>query len=276
MKWSIVTDSACDLLPTPCGEIHFSSVPFIIRLGEQDYVDDETLDVPTMVEAMECSRLPGKTACPSPGAWAAEFEKAEQTIAITISSRLSGSMSSAQAARDIVLARHPEKKIALLDSRSTGPEIVLCVNRLLDLIGSGQNFDAIVSGGQRLLDDTHTAFVLSCFDNLVKNGRMTKAMGFFAHKLGMRGIGIATEEGEIAVRGKTRGAKHALEKLLSEMQEHRFTGGSVVISHCLNPSLAERLRDMILQTFDTARVTILPTRGLDSFYAERGGLIVAC
>ena len=58
-------------------------------------------------------------------------EQAEQSIAITISSRLSGSMISAELARETALGRWPEKRIAVLDSRSTGPELVLCVFSVL-------------------------------------------------------------------------------------------------------------------------------------------------
>ena len=57
----------------------------------------------------------------------AKFEKADRTFAITISSQLSGSMNSALTARDLALEADPDKKIAVLDSRSTGPELVLCV-----------------------------------------------------------------------------------------------------------------------------------------------------
>ena len=62
------------------------------------------------------------------------LEQAEQSIAITISSRLSGSMISAELARGTALERWPEKRIAVLDSRSTGPELVLCVFSVLSFL----------------------------------------------------------------------------------------------------------------------------------------------
>lgn len=46
MNWNIITDSSCDLLPStsPDGRIRLTSVPFTIRIGERDFVDDEHLD----------------------------------------------------------------------------------------------------------------------------------------------------------------------------------------------------------------------------------------
>lgn len=125
MKWKIVTDSSCDwALESPACAV--SSVPFVISAGDEDFVDDAALQVPAMLDAMERCETASHTSCPTPQAWLEEFEQADRCIAITISSRLSGSMNSAQIARELALERAPEKRIAVLDSRSTGPEIALC------------------------------------------------------------------------------------------------------------------------------------------------------
>ena len=112
MNWNIITDSSCDLLPStsPDGRIQLTSVPFTIRIGERDFVDDEHLDTLEMLSAMEQERSAGHTSCPTPDAWLAQFEQADCAIAITISSQLSGSMNSALAARDMALEKDPDKK----------------------------------------------------------------------------------------------------------------------------------------------------------------------
>ena len=94
MNWNIITDSSCDLLPSssPDGGIRLTSVPFTIRIGERDFVDDEHLDTMEMLSAMEQERSASHTSCPTPDAWLAQFEQADCAIAITISSQLSGSM----------------------------------------------------------------------------------------------------------------------------------------------------------------------------------------
>lgn len=40
---------------------------------------------------------------------------------------------------------------------------------------------------------THIVFALSSFDNLIKNGRVSRITGFLAGKLGFWGIGIGSE-----------------------------------------------------------------------------------
>ena len=58
MNWNIITDSSCDLLPSSStdGRIRLTSVPFTIRIGERDFVDDEHLDTMEMLSAMEQER----------------------------------------------------------------------------------------------------------------------------------------------------------------------------------------------------------------------------
>lgn len=277
MKWNIVTDSSCDLFPTVLqgGEVQISSVPFVISVGNRDFVDDETLNTAEMLDAMEDCQQASHTSCPSPQGWLEQFEKADFCIAIPISSRLSGGMNSAALAKEMVLERYPEKKIAVLDSRSTGPEIVICVERICDLIQAGADFEKVVSEAETILRDTRIVFALSSFDNLVKNGRMSKVAGFVASKLGMWGIGIGSDEGTIAIKGKTRGAAKAMTMLLEDRKERGYHGGKVIISHCHNLVFADRLQGKIKELWQDAKISIMPARGLCSYYAERGGLIVS-
>ncbi len=277
MKWNIVTDSSCDLFPAVWenGEIQLSSVPFIISVGNRDFIDDETLDTAILLDAMERCEQVSHTSCPSPQGWVEQFEQADYCIAITISSKLSGSMNSAALAKEMVLERCPEKKIEILDSCSTGPEIVMCVEKMCDLIRSGADFEKVVSEVEAFLQDTHIVFALSSFNNLVKSGRMSKVAGFVAGKLGMWGIGIGSDEGTIEFKGKTRGSEKAIAMLLDDMKKRGFQGGKVMISHCHNLALADRLQSKIKDIWHDAKIHMIPARGLCSYYAQRGGLIVS-
>ncbi|MBR3641033.1 MAG: DegV family protein [Oscillibacter sp.] len=276
MKWCIAADSSCDLFPNDLASERFAfhTIPFGIRVGEREYIDDETLDTAEMISATEACPTASRTVCPAPGPWADVFRRAEQSIAITISAKLSGSHNSAQAARDMVLEEHPDKKILLLDALSTGPALVLCLRKLAEWIEANLPMETIAEKARERIRLTNTVFALSSFDNLVKNGRVSKLLGFAARRLNIWGIGKG-QEGEIKFIGKARGALKAVGVILDDMKSRGFRGGEVVISHCLNAPLAQTLREQILQTWAEAKITILPTRGLDSFYAEREGLIVS-
>lgn len=274
---NIISDSSCDLkaLETREENIEFTTVPFIMQVGEKEFVDHEELDTAELIEAIAKSKEAAKSACPSPETWLEHFRRPGPAFALTISSNLSGSYQSACIARDMMLDEEPEKKIHIFDSKSTGPEIVLMIARLAELIRENIPFDQIVKDVQALADRTHVAFALCSFDNLVKNGRVSRLAGFVAGRLGLWGVGIASDEGRIVVKTKVRGAQKAIGAIIEDMKERAFTSGHVVISHCFNEEMAMKLKEKITQTWENAQVRIIPTRGLDSFYAEKGGLIIA-
>ena len=293
MEWFIAADSSCDLFPQRVSakgtgidpaaeqaldvddaslpEIGFDTVPFIIRVGETDYIDGDNLDTDEMLTAMEHEPEASSTACPSPAAFEELFERGEKVIGITISSHLSGSYESADIARRDVLEG---KKLVLLDSCSTGPETALCIDMMIKWIREGLSFDEVVANAQAFLDETRTIFALNSFHNLVKNGRMPKIVGFLAGALGMWGIGIGSDRGEIIIKGKARGAAKAVKIIVEDMFQRGYNGGRVLISHAHNPQFAERVAQGIREHWSNAYVLIIPTRGLDSFYAERGGVII--
>lgn len=276
-KWNIVSDSCCDLMKMETEEnnIAFSTVPFILQVGEKEFIDDENLNTAELIEAVANCKEAAKSACPSPETWLTHFRRPGPVFALTISSNLSGSYQSACIARDMILEEEPDKQVAIFDSRSTGPELVMMIARLAEIIRESIPFEKIVEDVQALADRTHVAFALCSFDNLVKNGRVSRLAGFVAGKLGLWGVGIASDEGRIVVKAKVRGAQKAIGAIIEDMKERAFESGHVVISHCFNEEMAQRLKDKIMQTWDKAQVRIIPTRGLDSFYAEKGGLIIA-
>ena len=275
MKWNIVADSSCDLKQfAPEDErIVFSTVPFVIRAEEREFIDDLTLNTEELVSVLAGIREAGRTSCPSPETWLEYFAQPGHIVAVTISSNLSGSYNSACLARDMILEKEPDRKIAVIDSKSAGPELEMIIRKLYSLIDEPLSFEEITEQLNRFADKTETIFALTSFDNLVKNGRVSRIAGFVAGKLGMCGVGVAND-GRIDVKAKVRGTQKALRVIIDDMKEHAFAGGEVRIHHCLNEELALRLKALILENWPAAAVHLLPTRGLCSFYAEKGGLLV--
>jgi hypothetical protein len=90
--WNLVCDSSCDMKSAVLepDRLKLEVVPMRIQVGGQDYTDDETLSVPSLLEAMRQEKSASSTACPAPGAFAKAFEEAECSICFTISGSLSG------------------------------------------------------------------------------------------------------------------------------------------------------------------------------------------
>ena len=276
MTWHIVADTSCDLfeLEDQVENADFTTIPFTIRVGSHEYIDDENISVEEMLTANENHSEVAQTACPGPHDWLEKFETPGPVLAFTISSALSGSYNSACTARNMLLEEEPDKQIAVIDTKATGAESVIIIRKACELIRQGKAFDEIVTALNETAARTHTIFALSSYHNLIKNGRVNRLIGFIAGHLGFWGIGAGSDEGEIVIRGKARGVKGMIRFLAEEIKKTGVAGKMIYINHCQNPEAAQELKKQLTALFPSVMINILPTRGLDSFYAERGGLII--
>ena len=276
LTWHLVSDSACDLYTLDGGEgkMDFATIPFSIRIGGKEYIDDENMPIDEMLEANETHAEMAQTACPSPEAWREKFSAPGPVIAFTISGALSGSYNSACTGRNMLLEEEPDKQIAIIDSHATGPEQTMLVWRARDLILEGKTFDEIEKDLNETAKRIHTSFAIASYHNLIKSGRVSRLIGFIAGHLGFWGIGIGDEKGEIAIRGKARGSKSMIRFLTEEIEKVGIAGKQIVISHCRNIKDALALKAALEALRPGIEVLVQQARGLDSFYAERSGLIV--
>lgn len=277
MAWMIVSDSSCEIreLERPAAGVQFALVPFKIRIGEREYVDLPTLNVPQMLQAMTEYNGASTSACPSPEEWAEYFLQADQVIALTISSNLSGSYNAALSAREMVLEEHPEKQIFILDTLSCAGALGDAAELANKLIDEGLDFDDVCFALKKFAETTHILFSLASFDNLAKNGRVNKVVGFIAGRLNMRVLGRRTSEGRIDFFFKTRGETRVLAKILEQMDDDKFDGvHPVFISECNNKNAAKLLEHGIRAKWPNAKIRIFPCSGLCSFYAQDQGLII--
>lgn len=276
MKWNIIADSSIDLfeLERSYESIDFFTVPFSLTVGDTVFVDDETLDKERLIREMSQCKEASTSACPSTGAWLELFEKEGHTVALTITSGLSGSYNSACAARELLMEKEPGKKLYIIDSLTTGAESILILRKLCELIESGLDFEAVIEAVEAFKKTSRTVFTLCCFDNLIKNGRMSKLKGFVANTLGFWGIGIASDIGTIEMKGIARGQKKTLAAIIDDMQQRCGNVRELILDHCMNEDFARQVESAARERWPEINVTILPTRGLCSYYAERGGLII--
>ena len=272
MNVKIVADSSANL-PALAG-IAYASVPLKILAGEKEYVDNAILDTEQMVRDLEAYQGRSGTACPSVGEWLEAFGDADYVFTIAITSNLSGSHNAAVQAKDMYEELHPDRHVCCLDSLSTGPEMVLVAEKLVELLDAGLDFETVEAQVREYMKKTHLLFSLESMDNLAKNGRVSKVAAKAAGILGIRVVGKASDVGTLQQLHKCRGEKKALQTMLEEMVAHGFTGGKVRIAHGLNENGAKALLEVIRSAYPNIEATIVPFGGLCCFYAERGGLMV--
>ena len=272
-KVRLILDSSSNTLSDPARNLVV--VPLTLTFGEENMLDDEKLDISEFLAKMEANNEAGKTAAPSIQRWLDALEGSENAIIVTLTSGLSGTYSSALQAKDIYLEQHPHANVIVVDSRSAGPELEVVLEGIEALIKDDKlRFADLEAKIAEFRTRTHLLFVLQSLRNLSLNGRVSPAVAKIAGVLKINLIGTASVDGELQPLTKARGMKKALREIVKHMEGMKYQGGRVVIDECENATDAEKLKEAILASYPDANVTIRPMRGLCSFYAERGGLMI--
>ncbi len=280
MSIQIIVDSCCDMTPALRNLLRVSVASLKIDIGTNHYIDDEQIDVKTLLADMKAHKEPPVTACPSPDEYATLMEQAQDSFVVTLSSKLSGSYNAACVAREMVLEKHPEKKIHVFDSESAAAGETLVALKLRDRIDGGRKFEEIVGEITEFIAGLRTRFVLEDLSNLVKNGRISKVAGLLGGVLALRPIMGEDGHGSIVALEKVRGTQNAMHRLVELVMESTKDAAAksltLVMSYCNCPERAMTLKKDFMEKCSAFREVILvPTSGLSSVYACNGGIIVA-
>ena len=268
----IVSDSSSDLLTLD--NVEYASSPMKIITAKREFVDDENLNVDEMADFFNEYKERSRTSCPNPADWLDAFGDADDIICVTITSALSGSYNSACTAKELYEAENEGKRVFVLDTLSAGPEITLVVRKLEELVKSDMAYEGVCEKIQEYTKRTGLVFMLKSLKNFAANGRVSPLVAKLVGFAGICIVGKASDEGTLEPTHKCRGENRSLETLISDLKELGLKNGKVSIGHCQNEGAATKLKQMIESTFEKVQVETHKLRGLCSFYAEKGGLLV--
>lgn len=268
----ILADSSADLLAL--SRVPFASVPLKIITDKKEYVDDDRLSVERMVNDLKVYKGRSSTSCPNAEDWLAAFGDAEDIYCVTITGTLSGSYNAAVTAKELYEEAHPDRRVFVFNSLSAGAELKLILEKIEEWVVSGMDFEEICKATVAYKQRTGLVFMLESMRNLANNGRVSPVVAKVAGLIGIRVVGKASDKGDLEPMEKCKGQAKAITALLEHMTKLGYEGGRVTIAHCFNAECGTRLKDLIKEKFPKAFVSIYPCRGLCSFYAEAGGLLV--
>lgn len=272
-KIKIVADSSANVTTSRVADFAFA--PMKIITDKCEFVDDVNLDINSMIEFFDIYKDKSKTSCPNSTDWLEAFGDADDIICITITSALSGSYNSACVAKDLYESEHKDRRVFVIDSLSAGPELELFIEKAEELISSGIDFDDICKTLEEYKNKTGLVFMLESLHNFAANGRVSPAVAKLAGFLGIRIVGKASDKGTLEPLNKCRGENKAFDALLKNIKELGWKKGKIRIAHCNNENASEALKNMLHKCAAKADIKIIKCRGLCSYYAEQGGMLLA-
>ena len=271
---AIVYDSTADL-PVPERD-SWRMVPLTVHFGNEELRDYVDLSVDEFYARLQSSPDHPRTSQPSPGAFAAVYaellETYDHVVSIHISSKLSGTCGSAQAA-----ARDFPGRVTVIDSLNVSMPLALAVLRVQQALDDGvpaAELPAVVERARRSCD---CLFSVPTLEYLQRGGRIGRAQALVGTLLGVRPL-LAIEEGEVVPAGKVRGANRVLPALVDELVRRSAAHPEidVAIAHAADPQAAAELERLVCAARDGIRsVRILTLGAVIGAHAGPGALGLA-
>lgn len=223
-NFQIISDGACDLLPSYTSTHNIIKVPFYVSFNKTDYFKEGIeIEHDEFYRRMDEDHEIPSSSLPSIQDYIDVFrpcaERGQPIICICITSKFSGSYNSACNAREDLLEEYPSAKIAVIDSTLNTVTQGLYVNEAVRMRDAGLSFDEAVKQLEKLKATGRIYFTVGSLEYLVKNGRIGKVAVIAGDKLGIKPI-IIMKEGEISLGGVTRSRNKTKRKVIEQVQKY--------------------------------------------------------
>lgn len=210
----IVTDSTCDLPLSVRESLGITVVPLNVHFGETVYRDQFDLDSDRFFQLLAQSQDLPKTSQPAPALFEEAYrdltDDGSSVVSIHLSSKLSGTMRSAELGRETLRNRGP---IEIIDSQSASLGLGLIVMAAAELANEGADQREVASLVRRLVQNVHVWFFVDTLEYLQRGGRIGRASALLGTILNIRPI-LKIEEGEVHPVEKVRTRSKAIDRLV--------------------------------------------------------------
>jgi len=186
-------------------------VPLYVNFGDASYRDYVDLGPDAFYERLAASPVVPTTSQPTPGDFVSVYEELagryERILSLQLSSTLSGTLASAQAAAATV-----GDAVRVIDTRTVSAAIAMlafAVQRRLDRGTTDEEIDALV---ERYRSTHGLLFTVDTLEYLARGGRIGRAAAFTGTLLNVKPI-LGIEDGEVIPLKRVRGSQNALAEL---------------------------------------------------------------
>ena len=242
---AIFTDSASDMDPAEAAASGITIVPLLVTFGSETFKAGTELSGPDFWKRMTAPSAPfPTTAASSPGefkeAYEAAFENgAEAVVSINVAGTLSGTIKSAQIARDML----PDREIHVVDSLGASMAQGILARMGVELAETDVPAEEIAEELERRAQDMRMYVALETLEYLKKGGRISGAQAAIGTLLSVKPI-IMVKHGEVTTADRVRTRSKARERLLEMIFERPVE--RIAILHTLAPDV-EAFRNEILR-----------------------------
>lgn len=205
MRVKFIIDSASDVLPEEAKTMGVCHIPLKVVFGDETYDDAVDLSHKAFFEKLVASKKLPTTCQITPTAFAERYAQltadGSEVVAITISSKLSGTYQSA-----MIAAMEYPGKVFVVDSRSVSLGQRILIQHGLSLAEQGFGAEDIARMLEFQREKIRVMALLDTLEYLKKGGRISSTVALAGTLLSIKPV-IGLDDGAVAMIGKARGSK---------------------------------------------------------------------
>lgn len=214
MSVRIIIDSTADVAENI--RARFTILPLTLRFGDAEYKDGVTITSREFYEKLVESDVMPTTSQATPYQFAEAFREAveagDDVVALTVSSKLSGTWQSA-----MIAAEDFPGRVFVVDSRNVAIGSGILAEYALELADQGLEAEEIARRLTAERENVHLLAMVNTLEYLKRGGRVSKTVAFAGELLSIKPV-IAIRDGEVAIIGKARGSRAANNLLVKEIE----------------------------------------------------------
>lgn len=224
-KIQIISDGSCDLPKELTEARDIKVVPFYVSFDGETYLKEmEELDIREFYQKMVDNPMVfPKTSMPSVDDYYQVFEplakEGTAIICICITTKFSGSMQSANTAKDMLLEQYPEAKITVIDATINTVLQGLYVLEACRLRDLGWEYERLVNRILEIRESGRIFFTIASIDYLKHGGRIGKLAGLAGSALKIKPL-ITLKTGEIHNSGIARNREKSMAKVVDLLRAY--------------------------------------------------------
>ena len=219
MTIRIVTDSSCDLPSGLIEQYGISVLPCYVVVDDQTFKDGLEIQADDFYRRLLADGRTPTTAQPTPSDFQTVYRELvgqeDQIISIHVSSKLSGTLNSAQQAK---ASLDDGSAVEIIDSQLASIPLGLAVLDAAIMASKGGSVHDIAGQIRQRLSLHHGLFALDTLEYLQKGGRIGKARAFMGSVLHVKPI-LRLQDGEAHPVERPRNRERAMSRLVELAQE---------------------------------------------------------
>lgn len=158
----------------------------------------------------------------------------DSIVGIFLSSKMSGTYSTANMVKEMVLEEYPDADIHILDSKTNCMQMGFAAIEAACVASKGETIDKVIDKAEHVFNSSRFLFTPETLEYLKKGGRIGGAVALFGNILQIKPI-LTVVDGETSVFKKVRTRKKTIDEIVSAvLNDIESKGLGDIIVHHIN------------------------------------------